>query len=73
MNTVEPENPSNTHDDVNVIIGPFCFHKKFVENYRGLTVVQTRRKMKPHYTRAGQDLIIRWLKENRILKEGNTP
>jgi hypothetical protein len=49
-------------------IKSFKFHKTFVETYRGLDTIQTRRKLKRYYTRSEQDAIIRYLKENEIIK-----
>ena len=51
-----------------VEVGPFKFHKSFVDTYRGLDIIQTRRKLKIWYTRSSQDLIIRYLKNNNIIK-----
>ena len=53
-----------------IINGTFVFYKTFIESYRGLTVVQARRKLKSFYTRSMQDLIIRFLKEKGAIKTG---
>lgn len=50
-----------------IIIGSLIFHKSFVDNYRGMTKIQARRKLKKHYTRSPQNQIIRYLSENKIL------
>ena len=51
-----------------VDIGRFKFYYTFVESYRGLDVVQARRKLKKHYTKSEQNIIISYLKKERILK-----
>lgn len=52
----------------NIQIGNFNFHPSFVKAYKGLTIIQARRKMKRYYTRSEQSLILRWLKNNGFLK-----
>ena len=51
-----------------VNIGRFKFYYNFVDSYRGLNIVQARRKLKKYYTKSEQDLIISYLKAERILK-----
>lgn len=53
---------------ITVCIGRFKFYYTFIETYRGLNVVQARRKLKNHYTKSEQNLIISYLKRERILK-----
>ena len=50
-----------------VCIGRFKFYHTFIESYRGLNVVQVRRKLKKYYTKSEQNLIISYLKRERIL------
>lgn len=53
----------------NVIINDtFVFYKTFIETYRGLTVIEARRKLKKYYTHSMQDIIIRYLKEKGAIK-----
>lgn len=54
---------------INVVFSRgYCFHKDFINSYRGLTTVQARRKLKRSYTRSMQDDIIRYLKSKGIIK-----
>lgn len=48
-------------------IKSFKFHKNFVGTYRGLSVIQTRRKLKRYYTHSEQNAIIRYLTTNNII------
>ena len=47
-------------------IGKFKFHISFSDKYKGLNVIQTRRKLKGYgYTKSEQDQIIHYLKETK--------
>lgn len=46
------------------------FYHKFGETYRGLTLIQTRRKLKKvGYTHGAQDEILHYLKEEKYIKD----
>lgn len=45
----------------------FVFYKGFINTYRGMTVIQARRKLKFSYHRSMQDEIIRYLKQKGII------
>jgi hypothetical protein len=45
----------------------YVFHKEFVNSYRNLGIVNTRRKLKIHYTKSMQNRIISYLETKNIL------
>jgi hypothetical protein len=45
----------------------YNFHKSFIESYRGLSLVNTRRKLKLSYSKSMQNTIISYLKTKNIL------
>lgn len=45
----------------------YVFHKGFINSYRNLGIVNTRRKLKNHYTKGMQNKIISYLKIKQIL------
>jgi hypothetical protein len=46
------------------------FYHSFGENYRGLTLIQTRRKLKKvGYTHGAQDEILHYLKQEKYIKD----
>jgi hypothetical protein len=45
----------------------FIFYKGFVNTYKGMTVIQARRKLKNYYHRSMQDEIIRYLKQKGVI------
>jgi hypothetical protein len=53
---------------MSIVIKGFVFHESFVKTYKGLGTIQARRKLKQYYTHSDQDAIIRYLKENGIIK-----
>jgi len=50
-----------------VFPGGYVFYKTFIETYRGLGIVNTRRKLKKYYTKSMQNRIISYLKTKQIL------
>lgn len=45
------------------------FHKSFVNTYKGLDVVNCRRKLSKYYHKGMQDRIIRYLKEQGLISK----
>jgi hypothetical protein len=54
----------------NSIIFPvgLCFHKSFIKTYNGLSIINTRRKLKVWYTKSQQNQIIHYLKDKNIIR-----
>lgn len=44
------------------------FNKGFVNKYRGLTLINARRKLKVWYTKSQQDQILSFLKKKKVIK-----
>ena len=43
------------------------FHMSFARTYRGMSVINTRRKLKVYYTSSQQDRIIKYLKDKKLI------
>ena len=43
------------------------FHKSFVKTYKGMNVIQARRKLKIYYHKHMQDVILHYLKEKGLI------
>jgi hypothetical protein len=53
-----------TIDGNNVVYSNgMIFHISFAESYKGMTIINTRRKLKTFYTKKAQNLIIHYLKD----------
>lgn len=58
-----------SEDNNNVVFpGGYVFHKCFVNAYKGMYIVQVRRKLKVYYTKSMQNTIIHYLKDKGLIK-----
>jgi hypothetical protein len=68
INTILNDNTSIQEIGNNVIFpNGFIFHKGFINSYKNLGIVNTRKKLKISYTRSMQNKIIRYLKIKQII------
>jgi hypothetical protein len=49
-------------DDNILFDSKFVFHKSFINSYKGMDIVNLRRKLKKYYNHSMQDIIIKYIK-----------
>ena len=47
--------------------GGFLFHNSFINSYRGLDIVNLRRKLRNYYTNSMQDNIMKYIKSKKVI------